>query len=92
VLFIVPVSEDDNHQVLVEEDEPKDPAVCPSKPPSWAGKEPITCCPITPFTPISITKANALRNFIIFNRLLMEVGFLNVFVVLPLVAVVKFII
>jgi hypothetical protein len=53
---------------------------------------PFGVCPITPPIPKSITKAKALRNFKMFNRLLMEVGFLNVFVVLPIVAFVKCII
>ena len=44
-------------------------------------------CPHTPFTPSIITKAKALRYLKMGNLLLVEVGFLNVFIVLPLVAV-----
>jgi hypothetical protein len=47
---------------------------------------------MTPFTPKSITKAKALRDFKVFNGLLVEVGFLNVFVVLPVSAFFKLII
>ena len=50
--------------------------------------EAIVVCPITPLTPSSITKANALSSLKMLNLVLVGVGFLNVFVLLPLVAVV----